>query len=134
MTPDTRQLTPFDKLTIGAMTFAACLCIFVVSFGCTNAQLEQADAWAGATTRGEDSVGILATLATGNPVTGAMVSNLAFIGASVWLYIRKGKYKTALRTVVNTVEPFIPEDEPSRDKLKEAQGPTTTALVKKVKA
>jgi hypothetical protein len=135
VTEDSRQLTPFDKLTIGVMTVAACLCILTISLaGCTNAQLERADAWAGATTRGEDSVGILATLATGNPVTGAMVSNLAFIGASVWLYIRKGKYKTALRTVVNTVEPFIPEDEPSRDKLKEAQGPTTTALVKKVKA
>ncbi len=108
--------------------------ILLALVGCTELQRQQVDRAAVATTQGADSVGIISSIITGNPVTGAMVSNLAFIGASVWLYIRKGKYKTALRTVVNTVEPYIPEDEPARAKLEAAQGPTTTALVKKAKA
>jgi hypothetical protein len=107
------------------------LFLLTVLAGCAHV-----DRMARAATQPEnrDSTGLIASIVTGNPITGNMIENLVFISAAAWLYIRKGKYKTALRTVVNTVEPFIPEDEPAREKLKEAQGPTTTALVKKAKA
>ncbi len=122
-------------MTMKSHVIASILLLALVA-GCTADQLAFWDHKAQAATQpgAADSVGIIASIVTGNPVTGAMVSNLAFIAASAWLYIRKGKYKSALRTVVNTVEPYIPEGDIERNKLKEAQGPSVTALVKKVKA
>lgn len=53
---------------------------------------------------------------------------------NVYQAIRSRRYWTALRTVVQTVEPYIPADEAERTALRAKQGTTVTSLVKAAKA
>lgn len=54
--------------------------------------------------------------------------------ASLYLFLRGQRWKSAFKTVVNTVEPFIPDDAANRQKLEAAQGRSVTRKVKAVKA
>jgi hypothetical protein len=126
----------FTKLQVAGMTLWGVVVVLFIVIASTFTGCASMDATAHATTQPgvAEALGLAVTAATGNPAVGTLAALVVSLAANVYLRVRKGQYKTALRTVVNTVEPFIPEDEPSRDKLKEAQGPTTTALVKKAKA
>jgi len=65
---------------------------------------------------------------------GEAVVSIAAAAASLYLFIRGQRWKSAFRTVVNTVEPFIPDNLEKRQELEAAQGVSVTAKVKAVKA
>jgi len=131
MTEDTRQLTRTEKLGVSLYALAACLTILVISVcGCATL-----DAQARATTQPgvSEAIGLAVTAATGNPGAGAATAGGLLAAANLYLFLRGKQYKSAFETVVKTVEPFIPADEPKRAELKAAQGESVTNLVKKAK-
>jgi hypothetical protein len=81
------------------------------------------------------------TQATNDPLTGGALRSVAgpyselIVGglgalATLYLELRRRKWKSAFQTVVTTVAPYIPADEVEREKLKAAQGEAVTAKVK----
>jgi hypothetical protein len=94
------------------------------------------DQWAHATTQPgvAESQGAIGAVVTGNPAIGLLISNGLSAAATLYLFLRKKKWKDAFTTVVTTIEPFIPQDPPQRRELEAAQGEAVTKLVKQAKA
>jgi hypothetical protein len=104
----------------------ACFILLLVA-GC--AQLDRAATGV----REASTQPIVVAVTEGNPIATLIVGLLGAV-SSVYLSVRGKRWKEAFVKVVETVEPFIPTNEPERDKLKLAQGEKLTELVKATKA